>query len=269
MMRLLRAIANLFSVTFWKAALGIEKAATDQIVNSADGIEATMKEYGDQLKDQTEKLITDLGGIEQTLTDLDKQKKEVVKRREVAQTRLNGAIAIAADRKSTADEVAEAKEKAKQFRKELESIKQEEEQLQSFIDEQGQMASRLESDLREMQTKVKNLDAETRAKVAKFNLLNRITEANKRSLNLIKSIDTSKKDAIDQRLDQMAAEARVTTRMADLNKPQEGDKYLQAGSDSADDDDIDAMIAKRSADNDAREQAAGDKPVVPEKREKI
>jgi DNA repair exonuclease SbcCD ATPase subunit len=257
-------------ITFYKLrkSLGLIRAADAQFTSSADGIADAYDIHHDQLIREYKEFFTALSEVESAVESKRERLKQVVEKRKQAEKALEGALSVYEKAQAANDQntMSEAERDGESFRQDVNRLKEQENDLDTDITAQQQKISDLEGRLTGMQREIQNLSVEKADAIADFVSNKKLIEAQERLMGLKSRIDSGPVDAVRKANRDLAAQARVSGRLAGTDADHKRDKYIDAGEQSLASSDFKKLVEARKA---QKEQATGNAPAETDDRPKI
>lgn len=257
-------------ITFWKLrrTLGLVRAADQQFTGSVGGISDAYDIAHDKMVREYTGLESAVGevqmvveGYKQELLQLDEKEKTLVARREGALAKYEEEGA-----KTAPDAALTAKHKAAfdAFDAEIQKIDARQKELEQFIAEKQQVLEGYYLQLTKMQREIRELPVEKAQTIADYVSSEKIIELNHRIAGIQTSLDRGPIDAVRTHVRKKVAQANVSQKIAGADSALQDQEYEIAGRSSVSGDRMQAMLAARKAE---REAKTGVKQVVTEKAE--
>jgi len=257
-------------VTFYKLrqALGLIRAADAQFTNSADGIADAYEIHHEKLVKEYKEFFTALSEVESAIESKRELLKQTQVKRKQAEKALEGALTVYEKAQAANDQAtqSEAERDGESFRKDVNRLSEQEKQLEEDITAQQKNIGELEGRLTGMQREIQNLSMEKADAIADFVSNKKLIEAQERLMGLKSRTDSSPVDAVRKANRDLAAQARVSGRLAGTDAEHKRDKYVEAGELSSAGSDFKKMIEARKAE---KEAATGSAAQEKEDRPKI
>ena len=253
-------------ISFYKIrkALGLARAADEQFTSSAAGISDAYDIHHDSLVGDYKELLAAVSQVENAIEmkrgQLDGLEKKIAK----STMARDGAVRLYSEELAKGEKADPAvltkhETNGAAFAKEVKAFTEQRDALKAQIQAKEPDIAKLESRLTAMQKEINDLPQEKAEKVAEFVSNKAIIDANARLNNLRTTSDRSPLDAVSKKLAEQAAEARVSSRMANTNASTVTDEYLTAGSEVSGMDEFKALVATRQA---KKAETTGEAPVA-------
>lgn len=257
-------------VTFYKLrqALGLVRVADAQFTKSADGIADAYDIHHEQLVNEYKEFFRALAEVESAVEQKRNRLKDVQKNCKQAEKALEGALSIYEKAQAAGDQakMAEAEKDGEAFRVDATRMHEQENELAADITAQEQKVTDLEGRLTSMQREIQNLSVEKADAIADFVSNKKLIEAQERLMGLKSRIDSGPVDAVRKANRDLAAQARVSGRLAGADADHKREQYINAGDQSLANSDFKKLVEARKAQKD---QATGESPASTEERPKI
>ncbi len=254
-MGILRALWRF--VTFYgiRKRLGLVRAADRMFTGSTSGIADAFDIHRDELVRRYNDLFEAFGQLETVIEekriDLEKlteEHKDLIIKRDGAMTMYEKAT----------DEAEKEKHKAAfdRFQGRMKAVEARQGELRTDLKVQEERMQGFERQVTALQSEIQNLPVQKAQAVADFVSNQKIIDLNKRLHGLHESFDRGPIEAVLQANRELAAQARVSERLAGTDVRAQDEEYASAGRDSSIDDEFTALLAARKAERETKTGAA-------------
>ena len=266
-----RAILRYFRYWNWRKARGIIDAADRQFTGSTTGIDAAFDMHQDKLVAQYRDLRDAIAEVEavleekrQSLEDLNAEEEDLIAKRE-------GALTMAQQAQEANDTAGYEKhgQAFERYQNRIDAIEQRQEKLQAEIQETGATMDKYMLRLQDMQAEVQKLPQQKAEAIADFVSANRIIELNDRLQGLESSLDRGPISAVLDANRKLTARARISEKLAGTDIRQQDLAYEAAGRESTARSKMEAMLAARKKETEAKQGAPAAKVKEKDDRPKI
>lgn len=248
-MSLLQALGRFFSFKWLIQAFKVNKAADELFTSSAEGVGMAYDIHQEQLVKEYEEFMGALTQVETAIEDKRQRLERVEKNREEAQLALEGALTAYEEAEATGDTATmeEAEADGSRFQEDVDRLLAEEEELEADIKAQEENLKGLERRLLTMQEEIQGLSSEKANAIADYISNQKLAEANKRLAGIQSRVDSGPLDAVRKRNRELAAEARVSSRVAGIDAKDRRSKYVKAGRAATSENNFRKLAAARKA----------------------
>lgn len=254
-----QAVWRFFTFYKMRRALGWVRAANRQFTGSVDGIrdafdlaqDATVKQYN-ELRDAISEVETVVEQDRMQLESLNKEEGELLAMRDGALTKFEAAT----------DDAERARHQAafERFDARIQEIEQAQADLDARIKANADSMSAHMAALTRLQAEVRDMPQQKARAIAEYVSAKKIVELNDRLNGLKTSIEKGPIDAVLEQNRQLTAKARISQKLAGTDVNRQDDEYAAAGKVSASKDRMQAMLAARKAEKDAKTGAPTEAP---------
>jgi chromosome segregation ATPase len=251
----------------FRKAMGLARAADAQFTSSAAGISDAFDIHKEQLIKEYKEFLNALSEVETAVEQKRNRLEQIKKQKKNSEHALEGALSLYEQAQAAGNKQQDDAEKdGNEFRAEVNKFAEQETSITADIADQEGRLHTLEGRLSSMQAEIAKLTGEKADAISDFVSNKSLVEASERLMGLRSRMDEGPLDAVRKANQELAAKARVSSRLAGTDAQDKRDKYLKAGETSTASTDFQKMLAARKAE---KEQATGAAPPTTEDRPKI
>ena len=260
--RFFAAIRRWFNFFFLRRSEDVRRAADGQFTGSVEGIQAAYAVDRDRLakdfrglQEAVAQVLTVVEDKKIRLGRLDEEEKQL-------QTQLNGAIRAAEKAQEAADTVEYDKAKAAyaRYKARLTEIDESQVRLAAEIDGLESSIQTHMGRLTELQGRLEELPEDEAETIAEFVSAKQIIELNNRLMYAADSLKEGPTSTVREEVRQMAAQARITEKLAGTDVHLQDRQYADLGRELEGEDSLEAVLRARKAQRDAGMAGTAERP---------
>lgn len=250
-MGIFRALWRL--VTFYgvRKRLGLVRAADRMFTGSTSGIADAFDLHRDELVRRYNDLFNAFGQLEAVIEEKRMDSEKLAAEYKDLVVRRDGALTMY-EKAGVEEEKQKHKAAFDRFQGRLKAIEARQGELTTDLKVQEERMQGFERQVTALQSEIQNLPVQKAQALADFVSNQKVIDLNKRMQGLQESIDRGPIDAVLQANRELAAQARVSERLAGADVRAQDEEYAQAGQTSSIDDEFTAMLAARKAERETK-----------------
>jgi chromosome segregation ATPase len=263
-MGLFRALWRLVTFYGLRKRLGLVRAADRMFTGSTSGIADAFDLHRDELVRRYNDLFEAFGQLEAVIEEKRIDLERLVGEYKDLVVKRDGALTMY-ERATNEQDKQKHKAAFDRFQGRLKAIEARRGELTTDLQGQEERMQNFERQVTVLQSEIQNLPTQKAQALADFVSNQKIIDLNKRLHGLQESIDRGPIDAVVQANRELAAQARVSERLAGTDVRAQDAEYASAGRTSSIDDEFTAMLAARKAERETKTGADS----IPRKTEDV
>jgi chromosome segregation ATPase len=227
----------------------LQQAGDKVFTKDAAGRAAAFDLENDRLVKDYKEFLAALSQAEVAVEQKEGRLKKLQEKLAAKRKALNGAINLfnKAQEANDAAEMENAKAAGKEYSAEVKGLEEQESALKGEIEGQRKNFKRLNSELAKMKERIANLPAEKAESIANFVSNKAFIEAQQRLDGILMRSEASPLEAVHAADEELAATAKVVADQAGYDRTEQHEKYMNAATEEAAEDDFMSMAAAKKA----------------------